>query len=134
MLAKILIRLVLPHPVSPINITGISQFILSKINIILIKLSGVRAYSDKILLTKSSDIIRPLIKSNNSSINCTEFNSLGYFKFKYSSSNLPLGLIFSNCCKFFKKVSSSEFLAHVGIIFIFSPFLSIEIILGWSCS
>ena len=53
--AKILIRLVFPQPVSPINIVGISQLILSKINIILMKLSGVKAYSDNILLIKSID-------------------------------------------------------------------------------
>ena len=67
--AKILIRLVLPQPVSPINIVGISQLILSRINIILIKLSGVKAYSDNILLIKSIDNILFLLISNNSSIN-----------------------------------------------------------------
>ena len=107
-----------------------SQLIRSNIKIILIKLSGVKAYSDKILLIKSKDNILPLINSNNSSINSTEFISFGYFNFINSSSILPLGLIFSNCCKFVKKISSWDCLRHVGIILIFSPFLSIEIMLG----
>ena len=92
--AKILIKLVFPQPVSPINITGISQLILSKIKIIFMKLSGVNAYSDNILLTISKDNLLPPIKSNNSSINSCEFIFIGYFRFIESSLNLPLGLIF----------------------------------------
>ena len=40
----VFIKLVFPQPVSPINITGIFDFILNKIKIILKKLSAVKVY------------------------------------------------------------------------------------------
>ena len=43
-----LIKEVLPHPVSPIIITGIFSLILSNIKIILMKLSAVKTYSPTI--------------------------------------------------------------------------------------